>query len=83
MPAFSHRKSDLTRDVRCSHLLAFLRQACSDCERIDLVFLPPQSLVADCVILLMVNGTEWYRKFVADLEPKPPGLGEADVDGRG
>ena len=47
------------------------------------MLLPPQSLVTGCVVLLMVNGAEWYREFVADLEPKTAGLGEADVMRRG
>ena len=33
------------------------------------------------MVLLMVNGAERYREFVADLEPKALGLGEADVMG--
>ena len=43
--------------------------------------LPPQSLIAGGVVLLMVNGAERNREFVADLEPKAPGLCEADVMG--
>ena len=45
------------------------------------MLLPPQPLIAGCVVLLMVNGTERYREFVADLEPKTPRLGETDVMG--
>ena len=45
------------------------------------MLLPPQPLIAGCMVLLMVNGAERYREFVADLEPKAPGLGEADVMG--
>ena len=82
MPAFleSEKRSN-PRNGRCSHLLAFLPQALCDGEWINLVLLPPQSLIAGCVVLLMVNGTERYREFVADLEPKALGLGEADVMG--
>jgi hypothetical protein len=45
------------------------------------VLLPPQPLIAGCMVLLMVNGAERDRKFIADLEPKAPRLGEADVMG--
>ena len=45
------------------------------------MFLPPQLLLASGMVLLMVNGAERYREFVADLEPKAPRLGEADVMG--
>ena len=45
------------------------------------MLLPPQPLIAGCVVLLMVNGAERYREFIADLEPKALGLGEADVMG--
>ena len=60
---------------------SFSPQACGHCERINLVLLPPQPLIAGCMVLLMVDGTERYREFVADLEPKALGLGEADVMG--
>ena len=40
-----------------------------------------KQIIAGCVVLLMVNGTERYREFVADLEPKPPRPGKADVMG--
>ena len=45
------------------------------------MLLPPQPFIAGCVILLMVNGAERDRKFVADLEPKAVGLCETDVMG--
>ena len=45
------------------------------------MLLPPQPLIAGRMVLLMVNGAERYREFVADLEPKALGLGEADVMG--
>ena len=64
-----------------AQLLAFSPQARGDSEWINLVFLPPQPLIAGCVVLLMVNGAERDREFVADLEPKAPRLGEADVMG--
>jgi hypothetical protein len=35
---------------------AFAPQARGHSERIDLVLLPPQPLIAGCVVLLMVNG---------------------------
>jgi hypothetical protein len=60
---------------------AFSPQARGDSERINLMFLPPQPLIAGCVVLLMVNGAERYSEFVADLEPKAPGLCKADVMG--
>ena len=60
---------------------AFSPQAFGHRERINFMFLPPQPLIAGCMVLLMVNGTERYGEFVADLEPKAPGLGEADVMG--
>ena len=56
----------------CSRLLAFSPQALCHCERIDFLLLPPQPLIAGCVVLLMVDGAERYREFVADLEPKTP-----------
>jgi hypothetical protein len=62
-------------------LLAFSPQTCGHRERIDLMVLPPQPLVAGCVVLLMVNGAERYGEFVADLESKATGLCEADVMG--
>ena len=82
MPAFleSEKRSN-PRNGRCSHLLAFSPQALCNGEWINLVFLPPQPLIAGCMVLLMVNGAERYRKFIADLEPKAPRLGEADVMG--
>ena len=64
-----------------SHLLAFSPQAGGHCERVDFVLLPPQPLIAGCVVLLMVDGAERYREFIADLEPEAPGLGEANVMG--
>ena len=67
--------------VRGWQVLAFAPQAGGHSKRIDLVLLPPQAFIAGCVVLLMVDGAERYRKFVADLEPKAPGLGEADVMG--
>ena len=45
------------------------------------LLLPPQSFIAGCMVLLMVDGAERYGEFVADLEPKASGLGEADVMG--
>ena len=45
------------------------------------MLLSPQPLIASCVVLLMVNGAERYREFIADLEPKTLGLGEAEVMG--
>ena len=51
----------------CSHLLAFLPQALRDGEWIDLVLLPPRPLIAGCMVLLMVNGAERDREFVARL----------------
>ena len=65
------------------NLLAFLPQALCDGEWINLVFLPPQPLIAGCVVLLMVDGAERYRKFIADLEPKAPRIGRNGCDGRG
>ena len=65
----------------CSRLLAFLPQALCHCERVDFPLLPPQPLIAGCVVLLMVDGAEGYREFIADLEPKTPRLREADVMG--
>ena len=60
---------------------AFAPQACGHCERVDFVLLPPYSLIAGRMVLLMVNGAERYGEFIADLEPKALGLGEADVMG--
>ena len=45
------------------------------------MLLPPQPLIAGCMVLLMVSGAERYREFIADLEPKALGLGEAEVMG--
>ena len=45
------------------------------------MLLPPQPLIAGRMVLLMVNGAERYRKFIADLEREAPRLGEADVMG--
>jgi hypothetical protein len=64
-----------------SHVLAFSPQARGHSKRINLVLLPPQPFIAGCVVLLMVNGAQRYREFVTDLEPKAPGLCEADVMG--
>jgi hypothetical protein len=60
-------------------LCAFSPQAFGHRERINFMFLPPLPLIARGMVLLMVNGAEGYREFVADLEPKALGLGEADV----
>jgi hypothetical protein len=62
-------------------LSAFSPQALCNGERINLVLLPPQSLIAGCVVLLMVDGAERDRKFIADLEPEAFGLGKAEVMG--
>ena len=67
--------------ARCSHLLAFSPQACGHRERINFMLLPPPSLIAGCVVLLMVNGAERYRELIADLRPKALGLCKADVMG--
>ena len=45
------------------------------------MLLPPQPLVADCMVPRMMNGAEWHREFVAHLEPKPSRLLEAEVTG--
>ena len=37
-------------------LSAFSPQSCGHRERVDFVLLPPQPLIAGCVVLLMVNG---------------------------
>jgi hypothetical protein len=50
-------------------------------RRINLVVLPPQALIAGCVVLLMMNGAERYGEFVADLEPNTSGLCKADMMG--
>ena len=46
-------------------------------------FCAPATITAHCRLrgLLMVDGAERDREFVADFEPKAPGLGEADVMG--
>jgi hypothetical protein len=45
------------------------------------MFLPPQPLIGRCMVLLVVDGAQRYREFVADLKPKTPRLCEADVMG--
>ena len=67
--------------VRYWQVLAFAPKAYGHCKRINFVLLPPQPFIAGCVVLLMVNGAQRYREFVTDLEPKAPGLCEADVMG--
>ena len=67
--------------VRCWQMLAFAPQVRGHSKWINLMLLPPQPLIASGVVLLMVNGAERNREFVADLEPKTPGLCEADVMG--
>ena len=62
-------------------MLAFSPQAGGHCEWIDFVFLPPRPLIAGRMVLLMVDGAERDREFIADLEPKAFGLGEAEVMG--
>ena len=58
---------------------AFSPQAFGHRQRINFMFLPPLPLIARGIVLLMVNGAEGYREFVADLEPKTPRLGKTDV----
>src|SRR6476619_7615454 len=58
---------------------AFAPQAYGHRERINFMLLPPLPLIARGMVLLMVNGAEGYREFVADLEPKTPRLGKTDV----
>ena len=58
---------------------AFSPQAFGHRERINFMFLPPLPLIARGMVLLMVNGAEGYREFVAGLEPKTPRLGKTDV----
>ena len=47
---------------------AFSPQPFCHGERINFMLLPPQSLITGCVVLLMVNGAERYREFVAHFE---------------
>ena len=61
-------------------LSAFSPQALCNGERINLVLLPPQSLIAGCVVLLMVNGAERNREFVAHFEASL-WIGETDLMG--
>src|SRR5262245_3438497 len=67
MPAF-------LESVAGAHMLAFLPQALCEGEWINLMLLPPQPLIAGCVVLLMMNGAERYGEFVADFEPNTSGL---------
>jgi hypothetical protein len=69
--------------VRCWQMLAFAPQVRGHSKWINLMLLPPQSLLASGVVLLMVNGAERNREFVADLEPKTPGFVRSGRDGRG
>ena len=60
-------------------LAAFLPQAASYRERLDIVLLPPLPLVSGGVIFGMVDRTQRNRELVAHLECQPLRLSETDV----